>query len=222
MQCVPLRRLIQTAYVSFANGPIPSPIQLQILDGPAWIDSDPYDIAAKAVGNAPMDQMFGPMLQVLLEDRFKLKIHHDFREAPVYVLTVAKSGLKMTRTPEGSCTPLDLNHPPSPPAPGQPPPNLCGPDRMGRNGPNETMGGHGMTIAELAGILSKNVDRPIVDRTELTGRFGFHLEFARNMADDTGTSIFTAVQEQLGLKLVPAKGPVEVLVIDHVEKPSEN
>ena len=63
---------------------------------------------------------------------------------------------------------------------------------------------------------------PIVDKTGIAGRFDFHLEFARDMADDAGISIFTAVQEQLGLKLMPDKGPVEVLVIDHVEKPSEN
>jgi len=72
------------------------------------------------------------------------------------------------------------------------------------------------------GLLSNNLGRPVIDKTGITGRFDFTLEFARNMADDTGTSIFTAVREQLGLKLVPDKGPVQVLVIDRVEKPSEN
>jgi len=91
------------------------------------------------------------------------------------------------------------------------------------NGPNMVVDSYGRSIEGLAGgLLSNHVDRPVIDKTGIAGRFDFRLELARDTADDTGTPIFTAVQEQLGLKLTPDKGPVEVPAIDHVEKPSEN
>jgi uncharacterized protein (TIGR03435 family) len=223
LHCVPLRQLIQAAYINFANGPNPSAKRLQILGGPGWIDSDQYDITAKAVDAAPLDQMAGPMLQVLLEDRFRLKVHRETREVPIYVLTVGKNGVKPgALNPAANCVPIDLNHL-APPAPGQPMPNICDHQMFKSDGPNRVVESYGRSMEGLAGgLLSNNLDRPVIDKTGITGRFDFTLEFARNMADDTGTSIFTAVQEQLGLKLVPDKGPVQVLVIDHVEKPSEN
>ena len=175
-----------------------------------------------------MDQMFGPMLQVLLEDRFRLKVHRETRELPVYTMTVARGGLKTRATKEGSCIPLDLNHS------DQPSPNFC--DRMtGKlNGDHISDDAYGMSMAEIASrFLANRLDRTVIDETGLAGRFDVHLEFARDNAatnldnpvaspDSAAPSIFTAVQEQLGLKLSPGKGPVEVLVIDHVEKPSEN
>ena len=225
--CVRLRNLIQAAYGTFANGPQSNPRHLQILGAPGFVDTDQYDINAKATGNAPMDQMFGPMLQVLLEDRFHLKLHRESRDSPIYALTVAKGGLKLQPTLEGSCVPLDLNHA------GEPSPNFCGRMTGRANGINVIDDAYGMSMAEIAGrFLSNRLDRAVIDKTGLPGMYDAHLEFARDNAGadrgaavpttETGASIFTAVQKQLGLKLSPDKGPVEVLVIDHVEKPSEN
>lgn len=168
------------------------------------------------------------MLQGLLEERFKLKSHLETRERPLYALTVAKSGLKLQALKEGSCT-SDRQ-----------PTDICGRMTMKRIGPIMTVGAHGMTIADFSsGLLASRLDRPVIDKTGITGQFDFHLEFspanttsgvssqdgidsASVAPPQEGPSIFTAVQEQLGLKLSPDKGPVEVLVVDHVENPSEN
>ena len=185
------------------------------------------------------------MLQRLLEDRFQVKVHKESRDVPVYTLTVAKSGLKLQASKPGSCTPMDMNNlPRNTIKPGDPMPKYCGGGGMRTNGAIWTADWYGVTMAEFAGrMLENDVDRPIIDRTGLTGRFDVHLEFARdnarsgpvrlNGADSpglppsspdraAGPSIFTALQEQLGLKLSAEKGPVDVLVIDHVEKPSAN
>jgi uncharacterized protein (TIGR03435 family) len=224
--CIRLSNLIKAAYGTFANGPNSKATRLRLYGLPEWANSSRYDITAKTAGEAPIDQMFGPMLQVLLEDRFQLKVHRETRQLPVYVMTVAKRGLKIQPTKEGSCVPVDLNHA------YQPTPKWCG--RM--TGRANSIGiidhAYGMTIAEIASrFLTNRLDRLVVDKTEITGLFDAHLEFSRTAPiapgqvgepSDTAPSIFTAVQEQLGLKLEPGQGPVEVLVIDHVEKPSEN
>ncbi len=99
----------------------------EISGGPGWINSDGYDITAKAVDtNTNLDQL-RPMLQTLLEDRFKLKVHHETKQMPVYVLTFAKSGSKVPEAKDGGCVKLGPDSlPPPPPAPGQLPPILCG------------------------------------------------------------------------------------------------
>jgi uncharacterized protein (TIGR03435 family) len=148
----------------------------------------------------------------------------------VYDLTVAKGGVKMRRTPEGSCVPRELSQYPQPPkAPGDKP--WC--STITYRSSMQTMTGIidaiGATTAEFAPYLSTG-GRDIIDRTGLEGRFDFHLEYARDGGPPpsdpdpahAGPSMFTAVQEQLGLKLESAKGPVEVLVIDHVEHPAGN
>jgi uncharacterized protein (TIGR03435 family) len=240
MQCITLKDLIGTAYITFANGPHPNARRPQILGGPSWIDSDRYEITGKAEDGAGLAQMAGPMLQVLLEDRFKLTTHRETRELPVYTLTVAKGGLKSQAFKETSCVPVDLNHL-EPPAPGQPVPNFCDRQMFKRSGPNTSMDVYGASMTSLSdGLLSNMLDRPVIDKTGLARRFDFHLEYAPDSAglkgrggvvdpgapalsaDTLGPSIFTALQEQLGLKLSADKGPVEVIVIDHVEKPSEN
>jgi uncharacterized protein (TIGR03435 family) len=209
--CVPLRDLIHTAFLDYADGlGVNGP---QIKGGPGWIDDSFYEINAKAKDNAPFAEMAGPMLQSLLEERFALKAHRETKELPVFLLTVAKSGLKMQRTKEGSC---------------QPGPERCGPRRMRSASPTTIgIGGRGMTVTEIfSGIISNMVGGPIIDKTGLDGRFDFTLEWTPGginaPADATGPSIFTAVEEQLGLKLTSGKGPVEVVVIDHVERPSGN
>jgi uncharacterized protein (TIGR03435 family) len=222
--CITLPNLIHAAYGTFANGPNPNPNRLPLFGAPDWARSSRYNITAKARGDAPMDQMFGPMLQVLLEDRFKLRVHRETRELPVYTMTVAKGGLKIRPYKEGSCVPVDLNHA------DQPSPNWCG--RMtGRvNGLLVNDDAYGMSMAEIASrFLANRLDRPVMDKTGIAGLFDAHLEFSRSNTagpdsptepDPAAPSMFTAVQEQLGLKLSPDKGPVEVLVIDHVERPS--
>jgi uncharacterized protein (TIGR03435 family) len=182
-------------------------------------------------------------MQALLEERFKLKLHRETREGPVYELVVAKGGPKLKPFEEGSCVPFDATkqtpgRPPVPP-PGE---RFCDSSRT-RGGPlglSEVISAQGVSLQWVAYALS--ADRPVVDKTGLTGLFDVHLEFEPDRATfpppappgappiDTsdqppgsiGPSIFTAIQEQLGLKLESAKGPREVLVIDSVERPSEN
>jgi uncharacterized protein (TIGR03435 family) len=217
----------------------------QLTGGPGWIGSAHYDITAKPkVGRTPgplpplktqADEM-ALMAQSLLEDRFQLKVHRETKELPVYALTVAKGGPKVH---EGACTTYDPNNPPARPAPGEKRPDFCGNISMGGNGPNRTIDGFGITMAEFAAKeLPFLTGRVVIDKTGLAGKFNLHLELSADevpnpgepgdreraaaAADSTGPSLFTALEEQLGLKLESTKGPVEVLVIDHLEKPSEN
>ncbi len=240
MNCMSVDRLIQLAYVSFANGVSFSRQILEISGGPGWIHSDQYDLAAKAEGNAGLARMSGPTLQTLLEDRFQLKIHRGTKEAAIYELRVAKSGLKLQRAKEGACVARDLDHLPPPAASGQPEPYLCNEVTIRMSGEYLTLEGHGMKMAEFAQGLNADslLDRPAIDKTGFTGLFDFHLKCSRRPGDGAGkaggrgnpaapveipgSSIFVALQEQLGLNLVPEKEPVEFLVVDHVERPSAN
>jgi uncharacterized protein (TIGR03435 family) len=205
----------------------------QIVGGPAWINSEGYDISAKADTNAAFEQM-RLMIQSLLVDRFKLMVHRATRELPVYDIGVAKSGVKLATPKEGSCSRRDPNEPPSAPRPGERP--VCGNIGMRRGAIN----GVGISMPMLAMVLSGILRRVVTDKTGFTGTFDVHLTFAPDdaiadanvggrlegqvpqPADSAMPSIFTALQEQLGLTLISAKGPVEVLVIDHVERPSDN
>jgi uncharacterized protein (TIGR03435 family) len=231
----PLRLLMQNAYGLQA---------FQISGGPGWIQSDGYDIEAKAGGKASHDQVL-LMLRSLLEDRFQLKLHRETRQLPVYALTVPKSGLKLKAPKDGSCVPVDPNAdlPPLRAAPGQPAPGRpCG--RVGVSG--ESFGvrieGGAVAMPEFTRMLAMVLGRPLIDRTGFAGTFDVRLDFTPDEAaaglprsagagDPGGTPaadaagpppIFVAIQEQLGLRLEATKGPVEVLVIDHVERPSEN
>jgi uncharacterized protein (TIGR03435 family) len=234
LNCYPLRILISFAYVNFVNGQVNTARELgvDIEGGPEWVrsDSDTYAITARAAGPASQAMMRGPMLRALLEERFHLQIRRETREGPVFELTVAKGGVKMRRTPEGSCVPRDLNLYPQPPnAPDGKP--WCA--TINYRSSRQTMTGIidviGATTAEMAPYLSTG-GRKVIDKTGLEGRFDFHLEYAREggppPADadpaHAGPTIFAAVQETLGLKLTPAKGPVTVLVIEHVERPEGN
>ena len=205
--CLAARDMIQIAYGMFADGMKQNPHRPQVFDGPGWIDSETFDIVAKAEDNAPVAQMYGPMLQSLLEDRFALKIHKEVRQMPVYTLTVAKNGSKLPATPETSCAP-----------------NPCGRGSVRTLNGNMVVESHGVTIATFAERLVEMLNQPVIDKTGLTGLFDIHLEFAAANAapDATGASLFTAIQDQLGLKFTSEKGPEEVLVIDHIERPSAN
>jgi uncharacterized protein (TIGR03435 family) len=224
MNCVTVRRLIIMAYRDYANGHwnFEMPFGNRI-EGPAWIDSERYRINAKADGPASPAMMRGPMMQALLEDRFHVKVHHESREVPVYALTVAKSGLKAPRTPEGGCTPRGLTQISAGPGPSEK--HTCGTVGGRGNSRRSTIEDFGVSMSQVAQQLGGRAGRPVIDETGVAGMFDFHMEFAVEGAapsDEPGPpSFFTALGE-LGLKLEPAKGPVEFLVIDRVERPSEN
>jgi uncharacterized protein (TIGR03435 family) len=193
-------------------------------------------VTAKAEGDVPFPRMAGPMLRALLEDRFKLKVHREAKEVPVYFLTVAKNGPKLQPTQEEACVPLDPNHPPAPLAtPGQRAPNVCGRMYIRNSGQTTTLQSQGITMEQLTAItLPRIAGCPVIDKTGLTGRYDIQIEFApesgaaadpsapQSAVGPDAPSIFVALQAKLGLKLEPGKGPKETLVIDRVERPSEN
>jgi uncharacterized protein (TIGR03435 family) len=217
-----------------------------VLGGPSWMDSDLWDVEAKAAEGSvqPRPRLLDLnatagtiqlMVQSLLEDRFQLKVHSETRELPVYELTVAKGGPKAKLAEDQS--------PPMMPEPGAPPPLPAGAVprglmRMGRGDFEDSA----ISIDSLASALAAlYLGRPVIDKTGLKGFYDIKLRWmpdpASNAgpfqpgapiagpdtaADPSGLSILTAIQEQLGLKLESAKGPVEMLVIDSVQKPSEN
>jgi uncharacterized protein (TIGR03435 family) len=210
--------------------------QFQVSGGPRWVDSDRFDIEGKAENPKADPDQLRLMLRSLFEDRFKLKVHRETKQSPVYALVVEKGGLKIKLSSDQ--TSEDVNGP-SPPGAG---PNR-GAIRIGVG----NLVGNAVTLSWFATMLSQRMDRLIVDKTNLPGRFDIQLQWTPSpgenpfdpggnklpptiidasgktvQADPSGPSIFSAIQEQLGLRLESAKAPVELLVIDHVEKPSEN
>jgi uncharacterized protein (TIGR03435 family) len=227
----PVRLLLQNAYSVQA---------FQIVGGPDWIDSDHYAIEAKAAGDPGRAQLF-LMLQSLLEDRFHLQIHRDTRELPVYALVAAKNGLKLSPPKEECMDPAPGALPPGrmqPPGHGQPPLAPCGHVGIMLEPGGATMRGGKIPMAELIRALSMVLGRTVVDKTGFSGLFDLRLGFlpdeitaalpapppdaAGASLDSRNPPILTALQEQLGLRLESTKGPVEVIVIDHVERPSAN
>lgn len=175
----------------------------QISGGPAWVKSDHYDIAAKAEGESPItkDQL-RQMLRSLLADRFQLKFHRERRETAVYELVLGKGGPKLK------------------------PPDATGHGFVQATDTGLHMEAPNGTMAQLATQLSVTAGRPVVDKTGLTEHYAYTLDWLPANGDpepDSNVpSMFTAVQEQLGLKLESGKASIEMFVIDHVEKPSEN
>jgi bla regulator protein blaR1 len=182
-------------------------MEFQVSGGPGWIANERYEINAKqesGLENKPGQMAL--LLQGLLADRFQLKLTHETKELPIYALVVAKGGSKLKEnTVEGGMS--------------------MGPRMITVKG---------MGIGSFTKQLSQQLGRPVLDRTGLTSRYDFKLEWTPDSAptfeakegapavDSTAPSLFTALQEQLGLKLESTRGPVEILVIDHAEKPSEN
>jgi uncharacterized protein (TIGR03435 family) len=214
---VSLKSLIVTAY-----GGKPD----QISGGPGWIDTNRYDIEAKVVaadGATPQPltrEQSNLMLRSLLADRFKLVVHNETKEQPIYELVIAKGGSKLQEAKSDDSNPNGVK----------------GPDVVARAGMTMSMGpghlkGPALQLASLISWLSSQLGRPIVDKTGLTGKYNIDLHWTPDPgpgsedaapSDASGPSIFTAVQEQLGLKLNSTKGPVETLVIDHAEPPTPN
>jgi uncharacterized protein (TIGR03435 family) len=189
----------------------------QVTGAPAWVESDRYNIDAKAEGPPSFSQDYVTLqyrrLQTLLRDRFNLTIHRETKELPVYELTVAKGGPKLQSPNCLQREPGDFTI-----APGR----YCG--LVGGSMASGRLQASGTTMANLARSLSHMLSRMVVDRTGITGEFDLRLTFAPDKPDvpDLAPDIFIAMQEQLGLKLESTKGPVELLVIDHVEKPDAN
>ena len=175
----------------------------QIAGGPGWMASDGFDIEAKAdagAGDVQREQVL-KMIQSLLADRFQVVLHRETRQLPVYNLVIGKGGATMKPAASDA--------------------EIARTMKMGELVTKK------MSMTTLANLLVFELQRPVIDATGLKGDFAFSLQYTRGLAEsDAGPaerpSLFPAVQEQLGLRLESAKGPVEVVVIDHVEKPSEN
>jgi len=211
----------------------------QVIGGPDWLDTDKFDVVATtpaATQPTPPPQSRQMALRLLLE-RFKLKAHWETRELPVYVLTKARAdgtlGSGLTPTSDAECEkaraagppPMPAAAPPGQPQPPMPPPN-CGGIQFGpgqltaRGAPME------LFVQTLTSVpVVTGIDRPVIDRTGIQGNYGFALKFApagAANADPERPELVTALREQLGLKLEGTRAPVDVLVIDSVEKPTPN
>ena len=231
---VPLRQLIITAY---------GVQSFQVIGGPSWITSDRFDVTAKAEGAPPPEQM-NLMLRSLLADRFKLVVRHEKRDLPIYTLVKARDDGQLgpaLKPAAVDCGPTGRGRggppPAAPGAAGLPPGPLTGCRAMIAPGRLEI---GGQPIAQLATLLANQVARPVIDKTGLTGSYDVQLSFlpdggrggpvgplppgapALPPIDPDAPSIFTALQEQLGLKLESGRGPVDVIVIDSVEPPTED
>jgi len=226
---MPLRALITFAYQL-------QPFQL--VEDPGWIRNETFDIVAKMEGDPPpVMPGSGPdphmvAMRTLLAERFKLAVHRETRQMDIYELVLARPdgklgpALKPTTQDCAAMLAAARGGPPPGPAPGPNSPVVCGM----RGLPGRLVAG-AMPMAQLASNLSGQVQRIVVDRTGLSGGWDFEITFAPERplnpppgvefpaADPNAPSLFTAMQEQLGLKLQSTKGPVEVLVVERVEQP---
>jgi uncharacterized protein (TIGR03435 family) len=261
---MPLRALLVRAYG----------VKTYQVSGPSWMDSERFDVRAKVPPDTTPDQV-NLMLQKLIADRFRMTIHRETKELPIYALVLGKNGHKLkTPNPDDKEPPIDavMAGRGAPPPPPPPPGGGEGGGRammvMAGGGPGGRAGkpGQGMmmsmrsglfeligkktTVSSLADMLGNLMDRPVLDQTEIKGDYDFTLDFAPDGSMGRGgpmggmmagpgaggaapgadtpepsgaPSIFSAIQSQLGLKLEPKKGPVDMIVIDKAEKvPTEN
>jgi uncharacterized protein (TIGR03435 family) len=262
---VPVRLLMRQAFGQLQD--------FQLVGGPAWLNSDRFDIEAKIEGGGPMSpQLIQSVLRQILEERFSLKTHRETRELPIYALMLARSDGRLgpnIKPSSDECTTL-MSSRGRGPAPGGAPADgragfavtRGGPD--GRGGPGPGRGGGpapfdfdaapvcgqrgggfgrlragGTTMADFATMISGTAQRVVIDKTGLTGYYDIALTYtpaadqlpqgapppgapAPPPIDPDGPTFFTAIQEQLGLKLDNQRGPVDVVVIDSINQPTEN
>ena len=237
--------------------PGPTGQNFVVIGGPTWITSDRWNVEGQAeAGSVPprvgppdptVPDTIALMVQSLIEDRFQLKYLRETREQNVYTLTVGNDGPKMKsvdpppRFTPGQAAALPPPPPPPPPGPGGAlPANFTPPPGSIMVSPSGLIGS-GISMTQIVNILSGQLGRPVVDKTELKGYFDVRLQFApegggpmtpfgpgepapgpavAGASEPVGPSIFTAVQEQLGLRLESTKGPVDVLLIESVQKPT--
>jgi uncharacterized protein (TIGR03435 family) len=199
----------------------------RIVGGPDWMNTERFDVEVESKGDpAPAQRRL--MVRTLLAEYFKLKLRFEEREMRVLALRRASSdgrlkpGFKESRA---DCPKMDV--PPPPPPAGGAMPRPCGVDRQ-----RGKLIGYGAAPSQFARILAAILSRPVVDATDLNGRFDFELQYGHILPDDVakrssgqlvaeGVSIFTAIQEQLGLKLSDERMPIAVLVIDNAERPKQ-
>lgn len=233
-----LKNIVRRAYAAPGSTGPQGGIDLleqQVAGGPEWVATDKFDVVATTKGPTQGAEM-RLMIQRMLAERFKLKAHWEKRELPVYVLSMARAdgslGPGLRRTSDEECQKAKAAGPPPMPQaqPGGPPPQLglpnCGAISFGpgqliaRGAPMEWLAQTLVNVPVITGI-----DRPVLDRTNLHGNYGFELKFAPAQAvnpDPDRPHLVTALNEQLGLKLDATQAPVDVLVIDSVERPGEN
>ena len=181
----------------------------QIVNTPSWVESERFDVEGLPdVEGQPSVLQFQEMVRKLLEERFGLKFHTEKREIPRYTLTVAKGGPKMEPTKSA--------------------PDALPNERGTGDSTSRTLQMENVSMGELAHNLQGALDRPVVDETGLNGKYDFTLKWLRQDApaaaegDSNLSPLFTAIQEQLGLKVEPSKGEVEMMAIDHIERPEVN
>ena len=211
LTCVGLRQIIQTAYLVYPNGQFDSLGMERPIEGaPGWTDGERYTIEAKAEAPVSRGTIMGPMLQALLEERFRLKVRRETRPAAVYHLVVATGGPKLRRF-DGSCISVSDFSKEDPP----PDPRQC---RNSGTATSRDWKGISIDNLVLAFLLPSIVGRPVINRTGIAGLYDIHLDFSM---DGTGDhpSIPAALEQQLGLRLVPSRGTREFLVIERVERP---
>ncbi len=227
---MPLRLMVRIAYGASIQ------TTEQVVGGPAWVGADRWDIVAKAAGDPGFDADGQPvrliaMLKALLEERFKVKVHTEKRDAPIYALVVvSKDKLGQAAKESHADCYTGANGPP----PGTPP----DPARQcGIRGPVGDYTMTGMSMQQLAQNFSGTapIGRPVIDRTGISGRYDWRLQWVpmfipspandgtniANPAADTGPNIFTALTEQIGLKLQSERGQVDYVIIDQAERPTE-
>ena len=231
INCQPLIGIIQVAYLDYAGGHHKITPPMPIEGAPNWLESDRYMIQAKTAVDVSSGIIQGPMVQALLEDRFKLKIHHQTREVPVYELTVAKGGPKL-KAFDGGCTPV--NSSPEPLTPRQlTEGGYCRPvPSIKVSGSTYAVDGQRSSIDDFVNIwliIGRLSDRPVINKTGISGLFDFHLEFSVDPGQPRSMPVLQeqlgdVLEKQLGLKLRPARGPSsEFLVLDHIDRhPSED
>ena len=198
-----------------------------LIGAPEWVTSERYDVDATAAGNLPRDEI-RLMLQTLLSERLKLRVHYETRERPVYVLTVARADgrtpaalLRSTIDCEAVTAARREGRAPNVAAPANGAPPCAWNAQYGPDGVTVRFGG--LPLSRLGESLGTPDGLVVLDKTGLTGGYQFTLTYRQQPEPgDDKASLFTALEEQLGLKLVPDRAPLQVLAVDHIERPTEN
>jgi uncharacterized protein (TIGR03435 family) len=233
VSCETVANLIHIAYGTFANGrfnrALFRPGTIPIEGGPVWVSSDRYRIDATAASPASGEILQGPMMQRLLEEKFKLKIHRETRDVPGYALVVANGGMKLPPF-RGTCIPVHFEQFFAAAASVRFSGRVFEPaftdfskycPSHGGGVSSVTIDAQGSTIDEFMGTFLL-LKEPIVNKTGLTGLFNFHVEFGPDAVGWAGPGVSRSLEEQLGLKLEPARVRQDVLVIDQVARPAAN
>jgi uncharacterized protein (TIGR03435 family) len=255
LDCVPARVLIDFAYVMYGGADGTSTHDFddwpsinddgarRIRGGPAWMYDEPYTIEAKADQVARPEErrlVLGPLLRALLEQRFKLRMHQETEQVPMYALTVAKGGLKITPMKDGECS-TDYSHAPVGPlaAAADHVVPTCGMSSGGPEGTNWRSQHSGVSLDRVATALSSDLGIKVIDRTGVTDKFIFTWVYgpddrtprsrqrldaamADNPVPSTAPDVFTALREQVGLQLDPIQGSRPYLVVDRIERPTND